>query len=219
MSFQTIYSINYAHTQWCFAFFLKKNDYLGLRKFFFRWMVCLRSRPVLLFVSSKFSIFSCKRILTHWTTVLPSPWRVKWRLDVMKFFEWLYQHVFFLGKVGNIVAETLLRKHYAFYQCFPVCPARETLLRKQNLLLRKQKCFTTNWNTVSVVQWSDHSPFTSKALSSIPRKVHLNVDSNLVLMRKEYSQRSAESRGFSPGTLVSSHRESWQDGLGNTGRQ
>ena len=36
-------------------------------------------------------------------------------------------------------------------------------------------------------------------------------------MWKEYSQRSAESRGFSPGTPVSpvsSHMESWQGGLG-----
>ena len=30
--------------------------------------------------------------------------------------------------------------------------------------------------------------------------------------QKEYRQRSAESRGFSPGTPVSSHRESWQGG-------
>ena len=54
-----------------------------------------------------------------------------------------------------------------------------------------------------------HSLFTSKVLSSIPSKVHLNVDSNPVLMWKEYSQRSAESLGFSPGTPVFSHRESW----------
>ena len=52
----------------------------------------------------------------------------------------------------------------------------------------------------SVVYWSDHSPFTSKVPSSIPSKVHLNP----VLIRKEYSQRYAESRGFSPGTPVSS---------------
>ena len=25
-----------------------------------------------------------------------------------------------------------MRKHYVSYQCFPVCPPRETLLRKQN---------------------------------------------------------------------------------------
>ena len=34
---------------------------------------------------------------------------------------------------------------------------------------------------------------------------------------KRVSQRSAESRGFSPGTPVSSHRESWQGGLGYIG--
>ena len=36
-------------------------------------------------------------------------------------------------------------------------------------------------------------------------------------MWKEYSQRSAESRGFSPGTPVSSHMENWPGGIGNTG--
>ena len=50
-----------------------------------------------------------------------------------------------------------------------------------------------------------------------PNKVHLNVDSKAVLMLKEYSQRSAESCGFSPGTPVFSHRESWQGGLGHMG--
>ena len=34
-------------------------------------------------------------------------------------------------------------------------------------------------------------------------------------MWKEYSQSSAKSRGFSSGFLVSSHRKSWQGGLGN----
>jgi hypothetical protein len=33
------------------------------------------------------------------------------------------------------------------------------------------------------------------------------------------SQRSAESRWFSPGTPVSSHRESWQGGFGKKGPQ
>ena len=59
------------------------------------------------------------------------------------------------------------------------------------------------------------SPFTSKVPSSIPSK----LDSNAVLVWKEYSQRFAESRGFSPGTTVSSHREYWQGGIGNTGPQ
>ena len=38
---------------------------------------------------------------------------------------------------GNIVS----------YQCLPGCPPRETLLRKQNILPRKQKCFPTNLET------------------------------------------------------------------------
>jgi hypothetical protein len=33
-------------------------------------------------------------------------------------------------------------------------------------------------------------------------------------VKRVKSQRSAESRGFSPSTPVSSHRESWQGGLG-----
>ena len=37
------------------------------------------------------------------------------------------------------LAETLLRKNYVSYKCFPVCPSRETLLRKNNLLPRMQK--------------------------------------------------------------------------------
>jgi hypothetical protein len=43
-------------------------------------------------------------------------------------------------------------------------------------------------------------------------------DSRYGLMHDTYvkrvSQRSTESRGFSPGTPVSSHRECWQGGLG-----
>jgi hypothetical protein len=46
-------------------------------------------------------------------------------------------------------------------------------------------------------------------------------DSNPVLMWKKKckSQCSAENCGFSPGTTVSSHRESWQGGLGKKGPQ
>ena len=46
--------------------------------------------------------------------------------------------------------------------------------------------------------------FTSKVPISISSKMDLNP----VLMCEEYSQRLAESRGFSPGTPVSSQRES-----------
>jgi hypothetical protein len=53
-----------------------------------------------------------------------------------------------------------------------------------------------------MAQSSGQAPFTSEFVGSI-----LATDSC------EKSQRSAESRGFSPGAQVSSHRESWQGGL------
>jgi hypothetical protein len=37
-----------------------------------------------------------------------------------------------------------------FFKCFPVCPPVETLLRKQNLLPEKQKCFLANSETFDV---------------------------------------------------------------------
>ena len=37
-----------------------------------------------------------------------------------------------------------------FHKCFPVCPPVETLLRKQNLLPKKQKCFLANSETFDV---------------------------------------------------------------------
>ena len=37
-----------------------------------------------------------------------------------------------------------------FLKCFPVCPPMETLLRKQNLLPEKQKCFLANSETFDV---------------------------------------------------------------------
>jgi hypothetical protein len=62
------------------------------------------------------------------------------------------------------------------------------------------------FNGASVAKWLAHLPFTSEAAGSS-------------LSEKSKSQRSAESRGFSPGTPVSSHRESWQGGLGKKGPQ
>jgi predicted metal-binding membrane protein len=50
-----------------------------------------------------------------------------------------------LGKLGNIVAETLW--FVMFPQMFPCLPPMETLLRKQNLLPEKQKCFLENSET------------------------------------------------------------------------
>ena len=74
-----------------------------------------------------------------------------------------------------------------------------------------------------MVQWLDHSLFLS--LDPLRSRVRFadripERDSNSVLMcEKSKSLRSAESRGFPPGTPVSSHRESRQGGLGDTGPQ
>jgi hypothetical protein len=59
---------------------------------------------------------------------------------------------------------------------------------------------------VSVAPLSDQVPFTSEIVGSI----HATDSCETIRV----SQRSAESRGFSPGAPVSSHRESWQDGWG-----
>ncbi len=60
----------------------------------------------------------------------------------------------------------------------------------------------------SVAQWSDHSPFTSEAAGSILRENFFNVTrTQCSTHAKRVSQHSAESRGFSPGATVSSHRE------------
>jgi hypothetical protein len=39
---------------------------------------------------------------------------------------------------------------WCFLKCFPICPPMETLLRKQNLLPEKQKCFLANSETFDV---------------------------------------------------------------------
>jgi hypothetical protein len=57
-----------------------------------------------------------------------------------------------------------------------------------------------------MAQSLEQAPFTSENVASILATILANV--------KSESQRSTESRGFSPGALVSSHRESWQGGLG-----
>jgi hypothetical protein len=60
---------------------------------------------------------------------------------------------------------------------------------------------------VSVAPLSDQVPFTS---AEIVGSIHATNSCETIRV----SQRSAESRGFSPGAPVSSHRESWQDGWG-----
>ncbi len=60
----------------------------------------------------------------------------------------------------------------------------------------------------SVAQWSERSPFTYEAAGSILRENFLNVTRTQCSTHvKRFSQHSAESRGFSPGAPVSSHRE------------
>ena len=59
-----------------------------------------------------------------------------------------------------------------------------------------------------MAQWSEHSPFTSEVAGSNLRENFLNVTrSKFSTHVKRVSQHSAESRGFSPGAPVSSHRK------------
>ena len=61
----------------------------------------------------------------------------------------------------------------------------------------------------SVAKWLAHLPFTSEAAGSNLTKYFLNATrTQSSCEQSKKSQRSAESRGFSPGTPVSSHRES-----------
>ena len=66
--------------------------------------------------------------------------------------------------------------------------------------------FTTLW--ASVAKWLAHLPFTSEAAGSNLTRYFLDATRTQSSCEKSKSQRSAESRGFSPGTPVSSHRES-----------
>ena len=69
--------------------------------------------------------------------------------------------------------------------------------------------FTSEANDgASVAKWLAHLPFTSEAAGSNLTKYFLNATRTQSSCEKSKSQRSAESRGFSPGTPVSSHRES-----------
>ena len=59
-----------------------------------------------------------------------------------------------------------------------------------------------------VAKWLAHLPFTSEAAGSSLSENFLNATRTQSSCEKSKSQRSAESRGFPPGTPVSSHRES-----------
>ncbi len=65
----------------------------------------------------------------------------------------------------------------------------------------------TNSGGATVAQWSERSPFTSEVAGILSENV-LNVTrTQCPTYVKRVSQHSAESRGFSPGAPVSSHRE------------
>ncbi len=60
----------------------------------------------------------------------------------------------------------------------------------------------------SVAQWSERSPFTSEVAGLILSENFLIVTRTQCSTHvKRVSQHSTESRGFSPGAPVSSHRE------------
>ena len=79
-----------------------------------------------------------------------------------------------------------------------------------------KKLFQENYCApFTVAKWLAHLPnFTSKAAGSSLRENVLNATRTQSSCERSKSQRSAESRGFSPGTPVSSHRESRRGGLG-----
>jgi hypothetical protein len=76
-----------------------------------------------------------------------------------------------------------------------------------------------NFLGASVAKWLAHLPFTSEAAGSSLSENFLNATRTQSSREKSKSQRSVESSGFPPGTPVSSHRESWQGGLGKKGPQ
>ena len=83
---------------------------------------------------------------------------------------------------------------------------------KKTIKYSKLKKFSLLHNDISigasVAKWLAHLPFTSEAAGSNLTKYFLNATRTQSSYEKSKSQRSAESRGFSPGTPVSSHRES-----------
>jgi hypothetical protein len=74
-------------------------------------------------------------------------------------------------------------------------------------------------NGASVAKWLAHLPFTSEAAGSNLTKYFLNATRTQSSCEKSKKSTLCRSRGFSPGTPVSSHRESWQGGLGKKGPQ
>ena len=85
------------------------------------------------------------------------------------------------------------KKEKDFLKNFSAHPLKEGLHFKWN---------GPNWG------FGGHLPFTSEAAGSSLSENFLNATRTQSSCEKSKSQRSAESRGFPPGTPVSSHRES-----------
>jgi hypothetical protein len=79
----------------------------------------------------------------------------------------------------------------------PICQPGGTEASTSSLLLG-----------ASVAKWLAHLPFTSEAAGSSLSENFLKATRTQSSCEKSKSQHSAESRGFPPGTPVSSHRES-----------
>jgi hypothetical protein len=79
------------------------------------------------------------------------------------------------------------------YSCLVICPLESIIQDIQG---------------ASVAKWLAHLPFTSEAADSGLSENFLNATRTQCSCEKSKSQRSAESRGFPPGSPVSSHRES-----------
>ena len=80
--------------------------------------------------------------------------------------------------------------------------------RKYNSVLSEKIIVYCVFYGASVAKWLAHLPFTSEAAGSSLNENFLNATRTQSSCEKSKSQRSAESRGFPPGTPVSSHRES-----------
>jgi hypothetical protein len=141
--------------------------------------------------------------------------------------EHYYKQTLFRGSVQPFVVVEELSAHCTFH---PVVILSEFVLLIFHLHIWQK--WMQNWNLqaqisqnrqlplgASVAKWLAHSPFTSEAAGSSPSENFLNATRTQSSCEKSKSQRSAESRGFPPGTPVSSHRESWQGGLGKKGPQ
>jgi hypothetical protein len=77
-----------------------------------------------------------------------------------------------------------------------------------NALSWRCNCSANMLYGASVAKWLAHLPFTSEAAGSSLSENFLNATRTQSSCEKSKSQRSAESRGFSLGTPVFSHRES-----------